>query len=312
MILAKKEELCSVKTLISIVGPTGIGKTRLSLDLAKHFSTEIISCDSRQLYREMPIGTAAPTVEELQEVPHHFIGNRSVRDLYSIGQYETEALELLHTLFQKYETVVLVGGSMMYEKAVIEGLHDLPPADKEHQEKLQQIWDQEGIAVLQNILAELDPEYAAQVDLQNPRRLFRAIDIIWQTGRTYSELIRTKKDKRDFRVIRIGVDAPREVIYDRINRRVEVMLEQGLLKEAKQLEPVQHLPALQTVGYAELFRYFNEEISLAEAIEDIKRNSRRFAKRQLTWYRGEKNIHWVSYCYSTQESLSLLRNLLNQ
>ncbi len=298
-----------MKKLISIIGTTGIGKTKLAIEIAKHFETEIISCDSRQFFNEMNIGTATPSAAELAEVPHHFIGNLSVQDYYSIGQYEKEAIQKLEELFQRHEVVVLVGGSMMYEKAVIEGLHDLPEANEENQRKLEQILEEEGIEKLQNILEVLDPEYFSKVDKDNPRRLFRAIDIIWQTGKSYTENISEQMNKRDFEVIRIGLQAPRETIYDRINQRVDLMLENGLLAEAESLIPFKTNLALQTVGYSELFKYFDGTWTLDFALEEIKKNSRRFAKRQLTWYRKEENINWVNFENSVQESLSLLHTL---
>lgn len=289
------------KNLISVVGPTGIGKTRLAIELAKHFSTEIISCDSRQFFKEMIIGTASPSAEELAETPHHFIGNLSVEEYYSIGQYEEDALKKLNELFEKYDTVILVGGSMMYEKAVIEGLNDLPEANEENQNKLQGILDNEGIEKLQEMLKELDPEYFSVVDFHNHRRLLRAIDVIWQTNKKYSELIAISQDSRDFKTIRIGIEAPREELYDRINRRVDIMMEKGLLDEAKGLEKFKHLTALNTVGYSELFKYFDEEWDLEFAVSEIKKNSRRYAKRQLTWYRKADDIHYLQLGYSQQD-----------
>ncbi len=298
-----------MKKLISIVGTTGIGKTKLAIELAKYFGTEIVSCDSRQFFREMKIGTAMPSDEELAQAPHHFIGNLSVEDYYSIGQFEREAIEKIEELFTKNEVVIMVGGSMMYEKAVIQGLNDLPEADEENQKKLEQIFNEEGIESVQKILEKLDPEYFNIVDKDNPRRLFRAIDVIWQTGKTYTENISVQLKQRDFEVIRIGISAPREIIYERINRRVDVMLENGLIDEARSLMDFRKYVALQTVGYSELFRYFDGEWNLDFAVEEIKKNSRRFAKRQLTWYRKETNIHWVNFENSVQESLSLLRKL---
>ena len=292
--------------MISVVGPTGIGKTRLAIDLAKHFSTEIISCDSRQFFKEMKIGTAAPSEEELAEAPHHFIGNLSVEEYYSIGQYEEDALKKLNELFEKYDTVILVGGSMMYEKVVIEGLNDLPEADEENQKKLQDILQNEGIEKLQEMLRESDPEYFAVVDFHNHRRLLRAIDVIWQTNKKYSELIAVSQDSRDFKTIRIGIEAPREELYDRINRRVDLMLENGLLEEAKSLEKFKHLTALNTVGYAELFKYFNGEWDLDFAISEIKKNSRRYAKRQLTWYRKADDIYYLPLGYSQEDFKGLI------
>ena len=298
-----------MKKLISIIGTTGIGKTKLAIEVAKYFETEIISCDSRQFFNEMKIGTATPSNEELAEVPHHFIGNLSVEDYYSIGQFEKEAIAKIEELFKHHEVVILVGGSMMYEKAVIEGLNDLPEANEENQQKLENIFHEEGIESLQKILADLDPEYFNIVDRDNPRRLFRAIDIIWQTGKTYTENISEQLKKRHFEVVRIGIEAPREVIYERINHRVDKMLADGLVNEVKSLLPFRNLISLRTVGYSELFRFFDDEWTLDFAVEEIKKNSRRFAKRQLTWYRKETDIHWVNFENSVQESLSLLSKL---
>lgn len=309
LLFKKNQEIYSVKKLISIIGTTGIGKTKLAIEIAKHFETEIISCDSRQFFKEMNIGTATPSPEEVAEVPHHFIGNLSVQDYYSIGQYEKEAIQKIEELFTKHDIVVLVGGSMMYEKAVIEGLHDLPEANEENQRKVEQILEEDGIEKLQNILQELDPDYFNKVDKDNPRRLFRAIDIIWQTGKSYTANISEQMNQRDFDVIRIGIQAPRETIYDRINQRVDLMVENGLLKEAESLIPFKNNLALQTVGYSELFKYFDGTWTLDFALEEIKKNSRRFAKRQLTWYRKEGNINWVNFENSLEESLSLLHTL---
>ena len=301
-----------MKNLISVVGPTGIGKTKLAIDLAKHFDTEIISCDSRQFFKEMKIGTAAPSEEELADAPHHFIGNLSVQDYYSIGQYEEDALKKLNELFGKHDTVILVGGSMMYEKAVLEGLNELPEANAENQEKLQNILDSEGIEKLQEILKELDPEYFAVVDVHNHRRLLRAIDVIWQSEKKYSEQIAVSQDSRDFKVVRIGIEAPREELYDRINRRVDMMMEQGLLEEAKGLEKYKHLTALNTVGYSELFKYFDGEWDLDFAVSEIKKNSRRYAKRQLTWYRKADDIHYLQLGYSQQDFDDLIEWISTQ
>lgn len=301
-----------MKNLISVVGPTGIGKTKLAIDLANHFSTEIISCDSRQFFKEMKIGTASPSQEELASAPHHFIGNLSVQEYYSIGQYEEDALKKLNELFVNHDTVILVGGSMMYEKAVIEGLNDLPEADENNQKKLQEILDTDGIEKLQNLLKELDPEYFEVVDFHNHRRLLRAIDVIWQTGKKYSEQIAVSQDSRDFNVIRIGIEAPREDLYDRINRRVDIMMEKGLLAEAEGLEEFKDLTALKTVGYAELFRYFDGEWDLDFAVSEIKKNSRRYAKRQLTWYRKADDIHYLSLGYSQTDFEDLLQWISKQ
>lgn len=296
-----------MKTLISVVGTTGIGKTKLAIDLARRFNTEIISCDSRQFFSEMKIGTAAPSEDELSQAKHHFIGQLSVKNYYSIGQFEHDSLELLHQLFNKYDIIIMVGGSMMYEKAVIEGLNDLPEANEENQEKLENIWKTEGIEKLQEMLKDLDPEYYENVDIHNQRRLLRAIDIIWQTGKTYTENISEGTKPRDFKTIRIGIEAPREIVYERINLRVDKMMENGLLDEAKNLDELRKsqegrtLASLNTVGYSELFKYFDGEWDLDFAVSEIKKNSRRFAKRQLTWYRKEENIHYVEVGYSEED-----------
>ena len=295
------------KRVFSIVGPTGIGKTRLAILAAQHLGTEILSCDARQFFKEMPIGTAAPDEDELAQARHHFIGNLSVADEYSIGQYETDALKKLEDLFQKYDDVVLVGGSGMYEKALTEGLNDLPQADEENQKKLQEIYENEGIEALQKLLKEADEDYYNTVDRENPRRLARALDIIWQTGKTYSQNIVKPMDKRNFEVIRIGISADRETIYDRINRRVDIMMEKGLLKEAENLLPYRNQTALQTVGYTELFKYLDGEWNLDFAISEIKKNSRRYAKRQLTWLRKLDNIYWINYDYSLEELKEFLK-----
>ncbi|MFC4412535.1 tRNA (adenosine(37)-N6)-dimethylallyltransferase MiaA [Kaistella carnis] len=309
LLFEKNKEIYSVKKLISIIGTTGIGKTKLAIQIAQHFSTEIISCDSRQFFKEMKIGTATPSAEELAQVPHHFIGNLSIKDYYSIGQFEKDAIQKLEELFRTRDIVVMVGGSMMYEKAVLEGLHDLPEANEENQTKLQRMLNDEGIGKLQTLLKDLDIDYYNKVDKDNPRRLFRAIDIIWQTGKTYTENIADQVNKRDFEVIRIGIQSPREIIYERINQRVDLMVKNGLVEEVESLIPFKNNLALRTVGYSELFNYFNENWTLDFAIEEIKKNSRRFAKRQLTWYRKEDNINWVNFENLVEESLSLLNTL---
>lgn len=301
--------LWRVKTLLSVIGPTGIGKTALAIQIAKIFSTQIISCDARQIFREMPIGTAAPSEEEMQGVPHHFIGSRSVTDSYSIGTYETDALQKLEDLFTKHNVVVMVGGSGMYEKAVAEGIHDLPSASEENQMKLKKLFDEEGLTGLQQLLKTLDPDYYSQVHLENPRRLLRAIDVIWQTGEKYSSLIAAPSVTRNFRIVRVELQAPREVLYGRINLRVDKMLERGLLQEARDLEKYKHLPALQTVGYSELFKYFSGEWSLEFAVEEIKKNSRRYAKRQMTWNRKLSDVFALPFEYSQEELVSLLNKI---
>ena len=297
------------KTLISIIGSTGIGKTKLAIEMAKYFGTEIISCDSRQFFKEMKIGTATPTDEELAQAKHHFIGHLSVQDYYSIGQYEEDALEKIEEIFEENDFAVLVGGSMMYEKAVVEGLNDLPEANAENQEKLQKILDEEGLEKLQEILKNLDEEYYNVVHKENPRRLLRAIDVIWQTGRKYSEIIAEPKHKRDFKVIRIGITAPREIMYERINLRVDKMLEKGLIDEVKSLTKYQNFVPLQTVGYTEIFKYLEGTWDLDFAVEEIKKNSRRYAKRQETWNRKVENVTWLPYDYSEEQLHEILSKI---
>lgn len=297
------------KTLISIIGSTGIGKTKLAIEMAKHFGTEIISCDSRQFFKEMKIGTATPTDEELAQAKHHFIGHLSVQDYYSIGQYEEDALEKIEEIFEEKDFAVLVGGSMMYEKAVVEGMNDLPEANAENQEKLQKILDEEGLEKLQEILENLDEEYYNVVHKENPRRLLRAIDVIWQTGRKYSEIIAEPKHKRDFKVVRIGITAPREIMYERINLRVDKMLENSLIDEVKSLTEYQKLVPLQTVGYTEIFKYLEGTWNLDFAIEEIKKNSRRYAKRQETWNRKVENVIWLPYDYSEEQLHEILSKI---
>ncbi len=294
------------KKLISIIGSTGIGKTSLAIKLSKYFNTEIVSCDSRQFFKEMKIGTAVPSEVELAEVPHHFIGNLSVEDCYSIGQYETDALEKLKEIFSKNNFAVLVGGSGMYEKAVVEGLNNLPEANEKNQRKLMKIWQDEGLEQLQEILKNLDKEYYLIVDKKNPRRLLRAIDIIWQTGKAYTENINQQKTTRDFEVCRILLDAPREIIYERINLRVDLMIKNGLLQEAKNLIKFRNLVPLHTVGYTELFKYFDEDWDLDFAIEEIKKNSRRYAKRQITWNKKLENATILPFDYSWEDVLKIL------
>ncbi|KUY19526.1 tRNA (adenosine(37)-N6)-dimethylallyltransferase MiaA [Elizabethkingia miricola] len=297
------------KLLISVVGPTGIGKTKLAIEIAQRFGTEIVSCDARQFFKEMPIGTAMPDEEELAAAPHHFIANLSIQDDYSIGKYEKDALNKLEELFQKYDVVIMVGGSGMYERAVIDGLDKLPEANADNIGKLEAILESEGIAKLQELLKEADPLYYDKADTENPRRLLRALDIFWQTGSPYSELLNKSRIERNFDVIRIGIEAPREVLYDRINRRVDIMMEKGLLEEATVLYPYREKTALQTVGYTELFKYMDGEWTLDFAVEEIKKNSRRYSKRQLTWYRKTADIHYLQLGYTPKDLEELLRQL---
>lgn len=299
------------KKIISVVGPTGIGKTKLSIALAQHLHTEILSCDSRQFFAEMPIGTAAPTAPELAKVPHHFIGNLSVKDDYSIGQYEKEALAKTQKLFETYDTLVVVGGSGMYEKALLEGLNDLPESNEANVSQLNNLYENRGIEALQSLLKDLDFEYYSQIDVQNPRRLIRAIDVIWQTNTPFSTLILASKNQRNFSHIRVGIDAPREIIYDRINHRVDAMIENGLLDEVKSLICFREKTALKTVAYTEIFQYLDGILNWEDCVEEIKKNSRRFAKRQLTWYRKDSKIIWMNYNSPWEELKKTLSLYLN-
>lgn len=283
------------KTLITVVGPTAIGKTSLSIVLAKHFSCEIISCDSRQFYKEMQIGTAVPSEEELVEVPHHFIQNRSIQDQYSVGQFEKEALSLLDLLFTKNNFVVMVGGSGLYVDAILKGLDYFPKVDPDVRKSLNQLLQKDGIETLQAQLEYLDPESYQSIDIQNPHRVIRALEICLGTAKKYSHFKNKPKTPRNFNSIKIGLNAPREIIYQRIEQRVDSMIQEGLIDEAKKLYPFKELNALQTVGYRELFSYFDKTFTLDFAISEIKKNTRRFAKRQNTWFKKDSEIQWFDY-----------------
>ncbi|WP_417196010.1 tRNA (adenosine(37)-N6)-dimethylallyltransferase MiaA [Bizionia sp.] len=283
------------KYLISIVGPTAIGKTALSIKLAQHFNTEIISADSRQFFKEMQIGTAAPTAAELQEAKHHFIHHKSIEDPYSVGAFEKDAINTLTDLFKKQQVVIMVGGSGLYVDAVINGLDEFPKVDKNIRTALNAQLETDGLQVLQSQLKELDANTYAKIALNNPQRVIRALEICIGTGKPYSSFLQKSSIKRNFKTITIGLTAERETIYARINKRVDIMMEHGLLEEAKSLEAKSHLNALNTVGYKELFNYLAHEWSLDFAISEIKKNSRRFAKRQLTWFKRNSNTLWFDY-----------------
>ncbi len=281
-------------TLIVVVGPTGSGKSALAVELAKHYHAPIISTDSRQLFRGMAIGTAQPTEEELAAATHYFIADREVEDEFNCGRYEVEALALLERLFAEHRYVVAVGGSGLYVQALCEGMDALPEADDALREELKQRLDSEGLEVLVEELRRLDPEYVEVVDRQNQARVLRALEVCITTGERYSVLRRGAVAERPFNIVKIGTDMPRDVLYDRINRRVDMMVAEGLVEEVRALEPKRDLNSLQTVGYRELFDYFDGKCSMVEAIELIKRNSRRYAKRQMTWFRRDSSIAWFS------------------
>ena len=279
-------------TLIVLIGPTGVGKTELSLSIAEHFQTCILSADSRQLYQELKIGTAAPTPSQLARVPHHFVGTLGLTDYYSAAQYEADVLEKLEELFQHNDTVVLTGGSMMYVDAVCKGIDDIPTVDKETRELMLQRYEEEGLETLCTELKILDPEYYQIVDLKNPKRVIHALEICYMTGKAYTSFRTQKHKERPFRIIQIGLTREREELYDRINRRVDEMMQEGLLEEAKSVYTFKHLNSLNTVGYKEIFNYLDGEWSLDFAIEKIKQNSRIYSRKQMTWFKRNPNIQW--------------------
>lgn len=279
-------------TLIVLIGPTGVGKTDLSLRLAEHFQTCIVSADSRQLYADLKIGTAAPTPEQLQRVQHHFVGTLKLTDYYSAAQYEVEVLKLLETLFAKQDTVLLTGGSMMYVDAICKGIDDIPTVDTETRQLMLQRYESEGLERLCAELKLLDPEYYKIVDLKNPKRVIHALEICYMTGKTYTSFRTCLKKERPFRIIKIGLTRDREELYDRINRRVDQMMEEGLLEEAQQVYPYRALNSLNTVGYKEVFKYIDGEWTLPFAIDKIKQNSRIYSRKQMTWFKRDKEIHW--------------------
>ncbi|WP_293308796.1 tRNA (adenosine(37)-N6)-dimethylallyltransferase MiaA [Pedobacter sp. UBA5917] len=280
------------KTLISIVGPTAIGKTALAIQLAQHFGTEIISADSRQFFKEMAIGTAKPDAEELAAAKHHFIDSHSVSQLFSTGDFEVEGLKTLNGIFQNHDVAIMVGGSGLYVNALINGLDEMPDIDLSIREKLNKQFEEEGLAAIQTQLAALDPEYFAKVDQQNPQRMIRGLEVFLSTGQKLSSMLSATKKERPFNIIKIGLNTDRAVLYDRINRRVDKMVADGLLEEVRSLTPFKQFNALNTVGYSEIFDYFDGKLSLDEAIAAIKQNTRRFAKRQLTWFRRDEEINW--------------------
>ena len=283
-----------MKTLLLILGPTGVGKTELALRVAQRYGCPIVSCDSRQIFREIPIGTAAPTAEEQQRVKHYFVGERSIEEDYNAGQYERDALQLLATLFAQHEVVVMTGGSMLYADAVCKGLDDLPSVPPSARADVRREYETKGLAWLQSEVQRLDPAYWVEVDQQNPARLAHCVELCRVTGKPYSALCSHTTKARPFRILKIGLDRPRAELYARIDDRVKQMMEAGLLEEAKAVYPKRTLNSLQTVGYNELFAYLDGEYDLHRAIELIQQNSRHYAKRQLTWFRRDNEIHWLN------------------
>ena len=302
--------------LITIIGPTAIGKTSLSITLAQHFGCDIISCDSRQFFKEMKIGTAVPTDEELASATHHFIQNKSIFENYTVGDFEKEAIAKLDELFLKNNIQIMVGGSGLYVDAVLKGFDEFPEIDNKIRDEVRQNYEKHGIEFLQNQLKELDSEYFNFITknnpqtLQNPQRMMRFVEVCQSTNQPYSSFLNKEKNKRNFTPIIIGLEAERATMYNRINQRVDIMMNEGLLAETEKLVPNKELNALQTVGYRELFDYFEEKTTLEFAIEEIKKNTRRFSKRQLTWFKRTENATWFDYLTDRKEIINHINQLI--
>ena len=284
--------MSSAKTLIVITGPTAVGKTALCLDLAQHFGIPIINADSRQIYKELKIGTASPTDEQLAKVKHYFVGTLSLNDYYSASLFEQQTMEILEREFAQSDYALMAGGSMMYIDAVCDGIDDIPTVDDVTRETLKSRLANEGLETLVEELRHLDPEYYEIVDKQNPRRVVHGLEICLMTGKTYTSFRKREKKQRPFRIIKIGLNRDREELYNRINLRVDQMMDEGLLDEARNLYPMRHMNALNTVGYKEMFAYLDGKWTLEEAVERIKGNTRRYARKQLTWYKKDEQIRW--------------------
>jgi tRNA dimethylallyltransferase len=279
-------------TLLVVLGPTGVGKSAVSLQLAQHYHSEIISADSRQFFRELCIGTAVPAAEDLKSVPHHFIQNRSIHGYYNVSEYETEALELISQLFMTRNPLILTGGSMLYVDTVCKGIDDIPTVDPEIRDDVIGWYKKNGLNALQQRLLEVDPEYYRIADLNNPKRLLHAVEIHQMTGKSFTSFRKNTVKERPFRILKIGINQKREILYERINQRVNQMMEAGLLEEVRSVYPYRHLNPLNTVGYKELFSYLDGECTLDEAVDLIQRNSRKYARKQLTWFRRDQEIQW--------------------
>ncbi len=298
------------KTLVLLLGPTGVGKTELSLRVAEHYGCPILNCDSRQVFRGIPIGTAAPTAQELARVKHYFIASRDLQDDYNAGRYERDALELLDELFLTHDVVVMTGGSMLYADAVCNGLDDLPTVPDAIRAEVTENFKLQGLTWLQQEVQRLDPEYWEIVDQSNPARLAHCVELSLTTGKPYSSLRTNTRKERPFRILKIALERPREELYERINTRVSKMMEDGLLEEAKAVYPLRRLNSLQTVGYRELFGYLDGEYDLRRAVELIRQNTRHYAKRQMTWFRRDKEIHWIDANNDYEKSINSIDTLL--
>lgn len=282
-----------MNTLLVLLGPTGVGKTAWSIRIAEKLSSPILSADSRQLYKGMPIGTAAPTPDQLSRAKHYFVGILSPEEYYSASRYEEEAITLIEKLHKKHPVVVMVGGSMLYIDAVCRGIDEMPTIDDELRKDLQQLYRKEGLDPIRQQLKLLDPVFYRQVDLKNPKRVIHALEVCLMTGKPYSSLRTNLRKKRPFRIVKIGFTRERQELYDRINARVDDMIDNGLIEEAQRLYPLRHLNSLNTVGYKELFDYFDGKYDLNTAIEKIKQHSRNYARKQLSWFKRDKEIHWI-------------------
>jgi tRNA dimethylallyltransferase len=299
-----------VNNLIVIIGPTAIGKTSLSIDIAREFACDILSCDSRQFYKELSIGTAVPDEDELAAARHHFIHSRSIFDDYSVGDYENDAIAKLDELYIDNDNAILIGGSGLYADAVTRGLDYFPEIPTAIREKLLIEFEENGLEFIQEKLRKLDPKYAEEVDISNPQRIIRALEVTEFTKTPFSAYRKNNSKERNFKSIKIGLNTDRDILYERINRRVDIMIDQGLLDEAKAVYEHKDLNSLQTVGYRELFRYFDGEWPLDFAISEIKKNTRRFAKRQLTWFRKDKEITWFEPTQK-EEIISFIKEQIN-
>lgn len=296
-----------MKTLVVLTGPTGVGKTELSLSVAERLGSPIVNADSRQIYRELPIGTAAPTAAEQARVPHLFVGTHTLTDRYNAGEYEREALAALEKLFRTRDYVLMVGGAMLYIDAVCKGLDEMPHVSAELREQVQQQYAANGLEWLQAQVKEADPQYFDEADIQNPQRLLHALEICLAGGRPYSSFRLGSRKERPFRVVKIGLTRPREELYTRINARVDNMLAQGLLEEVRAVESLRHLNALNTVGYKEMFRYLDGEWTLEAAADMVRQNSRHYAKRQLTWFNADPEMRWVNLTDTPEDLINVMQ-----